>query len=129
MSLGATSLYGAQSNVAHCLKIVAYAVPLCGLLLDYARTYAAQSDLVVELERSTQVVEEERHVLELVATGASLHNVLDALTTGLERMAPGSHCAILLLDEERRHLLGLSAPSLKPEFLEMLTGVAIGPDV
>jgi len=128
MSLGATALYSAHSNVAHCLKIVAYAVPLCGLLLDYAQTYAAQSDLVVELERSSQVVEEERHVLELVATGASLHSVLDALTTGLERLAPGCHCTILLLDEERR-LMGMSAPSLHPEYLEVVTGVAIGPDV
>jgi signal transduction histidine kinase/ActR/RegA family two-component response regulator len=129
MSLGATTLYSAHSNVAHCLKIVAYAVPLCGLLLDYAQTYAAQSDLVVELERSSQVVEEERHVLELVATGASLHSVLDALTSGLERMAPGSYCAILLSDEEQRRLLGMSAPSLPPEYLEAVSGIAIGPDM
>jgi len=129
MALGASALYDANFNVAHWLKILAYAVPLSGLLLDYAQTYSAQSELVAELERSSRVVEEERRVLELVATGASLRQVLDALTTGLERLAPNRLCTILLLDEAGRHLQSISGPSMRPEYMASLDGLEIGPEV
>jgi uncharacterized membrane-anchored protein YhcB (DUF1043 family) len=55
-----------------------------------------------ELEKSSKVLEEERRVLELIARGASLKEVLDALTQAIERMAPDCFCTILLLDEDGR---------------------------
>jgi signal transduction histidine kinase/ActR/RegA family two-component response regulator len=129
MALGASVLYGANFNVAHGLKILAYAVPLSGLLLDYAQTYSTQSGLVAELERSSRVVEEERRVLELVANGASLRQVLDALATGLERLAPERLCTILLLDKDGRRLRSLSGPSMQPAFMQSIDGLEIGPEV
>jgi signal transduction histidine kinase/ActR/RegA family two-component response regulator len=129
MALGAGVLYDTNFNVAHWLKILAYAVPLSGLLLDYAQTYSAQSDLVAELERAARVVEEERRVLELVATGASLRQVLDALATGLERLAPERLCTVLLLDTDGRHLRSISGPSVRPEYLKAIDGLEIGPAV
>lgn len=99
MALGSSALYDAHFNIAHFLKIVAYAVPLAGLLLDYVATYRSQAGLVAQLESSSRVLEEERRVLEMVAKGASLNKVLDALTETVERMSPGTHCTILLLDE------------------------------
>jgi signal transduction histidine kinase/ActR/RegA family two-component response regulator len=129
MALGAPALYDANFNVAHWLKILAYAVPFSGLLLDYAQTYSAQSDLVAELERSSRVAEEERRVLELVATGASLRQVLDALATGLERLSPERLCTILLLDETGRHLQSMSGPSMRPEYMQSIDGLEIGPEV
>jgi signal transduction histidine kinase/ActR/RegA family two-component response regulator len=64
MALGSSTLYDSHFNVAHFLKIVAYAVPLAGLLLDYVRTYRSQGKLVVELERSSRMLQEEGLVLE-----------------------------------------------------------------
>jgi signal transduction histidine kinase/ActR/RegA family two-component response regulator len=64
MALGSSALYDAHFNIAHFLKIVAYAVPLAGLLLDYMHTYQSQADLVVELERSSRMLQEEGRVLE-----------------------------------------------------------------
>lgn len=81
------------------------------------------------LETSSRVVEEERRVLELVAKGASLQQVLDALTYGIERLAPSCLCSILLLDEARRHLLRGSGGSLPEEYMRLVHGLEIGPDV
>ncbi len=59
-----------------------------------------------KLERSSRVIEEERHVLELIAKGCSLKEVLNALTAAIERMAPDCYCTVLLLDEEGKRLAG-----------------------
>jgi two-component system, sensor histidine kinase and response regulator len=82
-----------------------------------------------ELERSSKVLEEERRVLELIARGASLKEVLDALTQAIERMAPDCACTILLLDEDRRRLLEGSGGSLPPAYMAAVRGLEIGPSV
>ena len=81
------------------------------------------------LEASSRVVEEERRVLELLAKGASLQEVLDALTLGIERLAPECLCSILLLDEDKRRLLRGSGGSLPEEYMRVVNGLEIGPDV
>jgi signal transduction histidine kinase/ActR/RegA family two-component response regulator len=64
MALGSSTLYDSHFNIAHGLKIVAYGVPLAGLLLDYMRTYRSQEVLVGELEQSSRLLQEESRVLE-----------------------------------------------------------------
>ncbi len=39
MAFGSSSLFDHHFNIAHFLKIIAYVVPLCGLLVDYIHTY------------------------------------------------------------------------------------------
>ncbi len=58
MALGSSMLYDANFNIAHFLKIVAYAVPLAGLLLDYMCTYRSQAGLVAKLERASVIKDE-----------------------------------------------------------------------
>jgi len=82
-----------------------------------------------ELEKSSQVREEERRVLELIAKGASLKEVLDALTMAIERLAPHCFCTILLLDGDGRRLIEGSRGSLPPEYMRALDGLEIGPNV
>jgi len=74
-------------------------------------------------------IEEERRVLQLVARGASLKEVLDALTAAIELMAPGCFCSVLLLDEDGRHLRCGSGGSLPDEYMRLVDGLEIGPDV
>ena len=81
------------------------------------------------LERSSQLLAEERRVMEMMGRGASLPEVLDTLTRAIENMAPQCLCSILLLDEERRHLLTGSGGSLPREYMAAVNGLAIGPDV
>jgi diguanylate cyclase (GGDEF)-like protein len=83
-----------------------------------------------DLANSSLVIEEERRMLELVAKGAPLGEVLNTLTLAIERISPGAVCTIMLLDEEhRRYLLAASGPSLPDEYLQAVSGLEIGPDV
>jgi diguanylate cyclase (GGDEF)-like protein len=84
----------------------------------------------VDLSNSSLVIEEERRMLELIAEGASLSEVLDTLTHAIERIAPGTLCTVMLLDEkERRHLLIASGPSLPDDYLQAINNLEIGPEV
>lgn len=68
-------------------------------------------------------------VLELMAGGAGLPELLDCITAGLERLIPGSRCSILLLDETGRVLRHGSAPSLPSAYLAAIDGLVTGPSV
>ena len=81
------------------------------------------------LQASSRVLEEERHVLELIARGASLTQVLDALTRALEHMVPDSLCSIQLVDKELGCLVQGAAPNLPAGYWEVCKNLAIAPDV
>jgi diguanylate cyclase (GGDEF)-like protein len=83
-----------------------------------------------DLAKSALVIEIERQMLELVAKGASLTEVLDTLTHAIELLSPESLCTVMLLDEETRSRLQVaSGPSLPPEYLQAANNLEIGPDV
>lgn len=83
-----------------------------------------------QLADSSLVTETERQMLELIAKGAPLSEVLDTLTKAIERISPDSLCTIMLLDEEQRNrLLVASGPSLPQAYLQASNGLQIGPDV
>jgi diguanylate cyclase (GGDEF)-like protein len=83
-----------------------------------------------DLASSSHVIEVERRMLELVAGGAPLSEVLNTLTQAIEKISPESLCTVMLLDEEhRRRLLMASGPSLPPAYLQAANGLEIGPDV
>jgi hypothetical protein len=83
-----------------------------------------------DLAKSALVIEVERQMLELVAKGASLSEVLDTLTRAIEQLSPESHCTIMLLDEEHRRYLSIaSGPSLPPAYLQAIDRLEIGPEV
>ncbi len=87
-----------------------------------------------DLANSALVIEEERRLLELMASGASLTEVLDSLTRAIERISPGSLCTVMLLEsplegEAPRFLMKGSGPSLPNEYFQTLDRLEIGPDV
>ena len=51
MAFGSRSLFDHDFNSAHLLKVVAYLIPLIGLLLDYVRTYEDEAVARVRFER------------------------------------------------------------------------------
>ena len=83
----------------------------------------------LELEASSRLLEEERHLLELIAGGASLKEMLDALTKAIERMVPDCICTVLLVDRERGVLEHGSAPTAPPAYWNVCHGLPIAPDV
>jgi diguanylate cyclase (GGDEF)-like protein len=118
------------------LELIAAASLLAGVIVTTAgwlKTRRRLTECVrdqVDLANSSLVIEEERRMLELVAKGAPLSEVLNTLTLAIERISPGALCTIMLLDEEHRRFLSVaSGPSLPKEYLQALNGLEIGPDV
>jgi PAS domain S-box-containing protein len=79
------------------------------------------------IEESSRVLEVERAVLKLVAGGATVREVMDALTTQIERLAPECLCSIMRLDDDGQFLRPVSIPSLPPQFVEHVDRVPVGP--
>ncbi|MDJ1169931.1 ATP-binding protein [Roseofilum sp. BLCC_M154] len=62
MAFGSTSLFDNHFNIAHFLKIIAYLVPLTGLILDYIHTYHhlenTNQTLNIEIIQRQQIAEQ-----------------------------------------------------------------------
>ncbi len=117
-------MLSALAIAALCLAIAA-----CSLAYVQTRRLRESQQEQEKLERSSRVIEEERRVLEMIARGCSLKQVLNALTAAIERMAPDCYCTVLLLDEERKRLWEGSGGGLPPAYMQAVNGLEIGPDV
>jgi diguanylate cyclase (GGDEF)-like protein len=84
---------------------------------------------VTDWKRADALLVSGHHVLELIACGAELSAVLDALCKRMETHLPGAMCSVLLLDCDGVHLRHAAGPSLPAEYSRAIDGVAIGPSV
>ncbi len=115
---------GAQSAVAASAEAV-------GLLLDAAGfpPAAAEPTADTPAEGGAAVPQRElvasRVLLGMIASGASLPDVLGALCRNIEVQAPGALCAVLLIHDERMHVA--AAPSLPLAFIQAIDRLPIGP--
>jgi len=67
--------------------------------------------------RQQQIIEDNRQrVFEKMAHGDNLNSVLDQVALYVESSKSGRHCAILLLDEEQKHLQIVAAPSFPQSY-------------
>jgi PAS domain S-box-containing protein len=84
----------------------------------------------ITAEKQAQLlVQEERKVLEMIATGHSLPTILGTITAQMETLLPHSLCSILLLDETGTRLVHGVAPSLPEEYIQAINGIEVGPGV
>ncbi|MBV9572218.1 MAG: GAF domain-containing protein [Alphaproteobacteria bacterium] len=80
--------------------------------------------------RSTELLESERNILQRIAAGDPLENVLEELIHAVEGPAGGDLLgSILFLSEDGRRLLHGAAPSLPAEYNSAIHGIEIGPQV
>jgi PAS domain S-box-containing protein len=79
--------------------------------------------------RAHQLRDGQGRVLELVARGAPLKDILDKLMLLIESQSDRVLCSVLLLDEDGVSLRPVSAPSLPPDYMAALNGLPIGPAV
>lgn len=77
-------------------------------------------------KQSEQREQTRNHVLELLAHGAPLATILNAIVRGVEQEQPAMLCCILLLDNEGKHLLTGAAPSLPDFYNAAIDGIEIG---
>jgi PAS domain S-box-containing protein len=67
-------------------------------------------------------------VLELIAAGTPLDEVLTCVVVALEELIEGSRCSILLLDPETATLHHGAAPSLPAAYSARIDGLLVGPE-
>ncbi len=77
---------------------------------------------------SIGLLRQQTAVLELIASGAPLEEVLTRVVIALEELIEGSRCSILLLDPGGVTLRHGAAPSLPPSYSGEVDGLVIGPD-
>jgi PAS domain S-box-containing protein len=85
-----------------------------------------QTTDIEDRKRAETLLEGEKRLLELVATGRPEHEVLEALCRFVEEATPGSHCSILLRDPATGRLATAAAPSLPEGYTRVAHG-AVGP--
>jgi len=66
-------------------------------------------------------------VLEMIARGDKLPEVLASLVTLIEQQSEDMLCSVLQLSEDGQHIRHGAAPSLPPEYVQAIDGSAIGP--
>jgi PAS domain S-box-containing protein len=89
---------------------------------------AVQRDITAR-KREEALRASEITVLGLVAAGAPLAEVLDAIVRAVEDLSTGSLASIVLLDEDGLTLRHGAAPSLPAAFSASIDGATIGPEV
>jgi PAS domain S-box-containing protein len=79
------------------------------------------------LRRARALLEFEALVLEMIASGADLRDVLRTLVLAIEEHAPPAIGSILLLDDAGRHIRHGAAPHLPEAYVKAIDGLPVGP--
>jgi PAS domain S-box-containing protein len=83
-----------------------------------------------ERQRAENILAAEKTVLEQIATGAPLHEVLTTLTRGTEALSTDEMlCSVLLVDKAGQRLTHGAGPSLPVEYNQAIDGIPIGPNI
>ncbi len=115
MAFGSTALFDHHFNIAHFLKIVAYMVPLTGLILDYVYTYRQEIKAVADLEASR--LELERQKEGLIHSNAELQQFAYAASHDLQEPLRSVSNFAQLLSQEYKGRLDSNAD----EYIDFLT--------
>lgn len=82
---------------------------------------------ITERNQAEALLNAQKQVLEMIATGAPLTETLTNLVRLTETQSPEMLCSILLLDEAGLHVRHGAAPSLPAAFVALVDGQPIGP--
>ena len=84
---------------------------------------------VTERKREETAQRGRSKVLEHLASGARLDEILEIIVQTVEEVRPDLRCSILLLDKETQKLRTGAAPSLPIDYSAAIDGLSIGPDI
>ena len=84
---------------------------------------------ITEEHRADALLAAEKEVLEMIASGAPLPDILETIVQQMEVQSEGGIGSVLLLDEDGVHLRHGAAPHLPAAYQSAVDGVTIGPDV
>jgi two-component system cell cycle sensor histidine kinase/response regulator CckA len=88
---------------------------------------AQQASATGQRDKSQALSLLDDRILAMIMGQSPLAATLDALCLDLEQQSPGMLCSVLVLDADAVTLRNAAAPSLPPEYVQLVDGVKIGP--
>src|SRR5213593_2483669 len=82
---------------------------------------------ISERKKAEALLAAEKRVLEMIATGVALKEILNALCLFIEEQRSGTLASVLLLNPDGVHLNSVAGPSLPREWTEQMETLPIGP--
>ena len=80
-------------------------------------------------KRADSLIGEQNRVLQMMARGDALPDILGELTRAIERQSDGLLCSVLMLAPDGKTLVHCAAPSLPEGYAHAIDGTQIGPNV
>lgn len=93
-------------------------------VMGIVHLFADHAAREIERSRVETLLGTQRHILELIATGASVQVVLDRLCLDVERVVPDSVCSCMRLEGDVLRML--AAPSAGGSLCDTIDGLAVG---
>ena len=100
------------------------AEPFCDESGEILRWYGTSTD-IDDRKRAEALLAGEKRLLEMVASGSSLPDVLDALCRFVEDMAGPCYCGVYLIDPSGTKFHNAAAPSLSASFNDPIEGAPV----
>ncbi len=97
--------------------------------VDGVRRVAVIHIDITALKRAELRAASQARITSMLASRASLHEVLTAIVGSLEEENPAMRSSIMLLDESGQRLVHGAAPSLPAPYVRAINGLPIGPNV
>ena len=94
---------------------------------DITRRMQAELELSKSREREDAFRAGQSRVLEMIARGESIEEVLASLVTLIEAQSEGMLCSVVRLSEDGKHIRHGAAPNLPDIYVNAVNGAPIGP--
>jgi PAS domain S-box-containing protein len=104
------------------------AEPLRDDLGDIIRWYGANTD-IEDRKRAEALLAAEKRTLEMIASGASVADILESLCSTVDAQARNILSAVMLMDTDGKHLRPVASPRLPMAWIEAITPLKIGPGI
>jgi PAS domain S-box-containing protein len=92
-----------------------------------ARWYVLETD-IDDRKRAEAILNGEKRLLDMVAGGCSMSEILEAICRLVETTASGCYCSVVLVDPNGTRLEHGAAPSLPASFINSIIGRAVNQD-
>jgi PAS domain S-box-containing protein len=102
------------------------AVPLRNEQGKILKWYGTAID-IEDRKRAEALLKGERRLLEMIATGVPLKEILNALCAIIEEQRPGTLASVLLMNPDGVHLDVIAGPTLPNEWTRQMEKLPIGP--
>jgi formate hydrogenlyase transcriptional activator len=93
---------------------------------DVIKWYGANTD-IEDRKRAEALLAAEKRTLEMIASGASLGDILERLCDTIDSHGPKIKSAVMLMDADCMHLRPAAGPRLPKGWVEAITPLKIGP--